>query len=324
VLALILSTALAAELVLPVELPEVRDAQSTSLAHHLWVPPGDGGLPPAPFSQAPTRTEARLTRAVQGVASDRDLLKLLAKDLLAPAVVMVGPTGISVSGVLVAELDRGRLAPERIQRNRIPALYEALRDATDATKVLHQQLAGTRFEPRLLLAIDARVPSETVNLVLYSAGVAGIERFDVLVSTSDSPTTPRQSPAEDAVHADISLSVDLSTVRLSDETMVRHARPIALEGALLRGGGMPPVGCATIALPNGLPWQRVAETMASVHGAGGSWTSFAIAQSRGPAQSIDAAPASTSLPFDAPVAALPLRLPVFGPPPDGTEPACPE
>jgi len=117
------------------------------------------------------------------------------------AIVEVGASHIRVSGEPVIDIADGRIGASELRGMLISRLYDQLLELAENSKVAAAQRCATwasagefpKSQPKVLLAIDASVPYDTVQRVLFTAGQAQFSRFYFLV---DDPTPDAQTPSD--------------------------------------------------------------------------------------------------------------------------------
>jgi hypothetical protein len=132
---------------------------------------------PAADLQVPSSTTEQPTRLAVHVAVSMDRVIVDGVPVVALGT-RAGPDGRMVPAVAEASSD-GRVIPplhDVLERKRSDA--EALAAALSGGSALPE---SARFEGRILVQADRRLPFDVVRRVLYTAGVAGFDDFEFVV-----------------------------------------------------------------------------------------------------------------------------------------------
>lgn len=222
---------------------------------------------PAPKSEV-APSEAQLAQYCAAMASRGDALdpvvtKGLKKGWLQYRMVEVTTTAIRTPAGQVISLDGGTVLEEHRRGILIRPLFDVLLRASDEAQGLASQCDGWDFDGRILLAIDRRVPFETVAGVVYTAMQAEYEQIGFLVRD------PRPTAAV-PIAADANLEAIL--VIMGDGSIaVEHAG--AVDGAQAPGvaelgvaldtvlGARSNLGCAAVVPYMDVPWSLVSASL---------------------------------------------------------------
>jgi hypothetical protein len=178
-------------------------------------------------------------------------------------VIEVTTSSIRQPGAEIIALDGGTVLEDYRRGSLVMPLFEVLLAASDQGKSVGSKCADWDFDGRLLLAIDRRVPFETVSLVLYTAMQAEFEHISFLVR--DPRPTEAPTPAAGANLEAILVIADDGSIA------VEHAG--ALDGAQAPGvnelgvaldtvlEARTNLGCAAVVPYLDVPWTLVAATL---------------------------------------------------------------
>lgn len=241
-------------------------AATASPAWH-WVRPTPRAEPPP--------TDADLEQfcaaaAAAGEVPDPVINRGLKKGWLQYRVVEVTTTSIRHPGGEILKLDGGTVLADHLRGTLIMPLFEVLLAASDEGKAVGAKCDRWDFDGRILLAIDRRVPFETVAAVLYTAMQAEFRQISFLVR--DPRPTEATVPAADA-------NLEAILVIANDGSIaVEHVG--ALEGAQAPGvaelgvaldtvlEARANLGCAAVVPYLDVPWTLVAATLDELAGLG--------------------------------------------------------
>jgi hypothetical protein len=274
-----------------VALPEVVHARAVHLRDYLWI-------------RARREAEAvpsleLLSRAAEGDASTTDAL--LARGVLGFAMVTVTPEALAVDGQTVLSLSGGSVRDADRRGPLLPALMEQV-DAVQQGPVdglLPPAEPGTAARPtwlypekedrRMLLAVDERVPGETLHSVMYSLGQSQVGHFDFVVAVHDQPSVPDGMPVR-ARAPDSRLDVTVHQGGFRVERVGPSGLPVQrvegapadLPAALQQVGD---AGCGVLVVDADTRWAQGAAALSHIHNATQIVPALAIPQSERSPQS---------------------------------------
>ena len=222
--------------------------------------------PVARPDSAPPEADAQAVCAALASTGDAPaavLGKGLKKGWLEYRVIEVTTSEIRDPAGRILALDGGIVLDDYKRGKLVTPLFEVLLPAADEAKAFASRCPGWEFDGQLLLAIDRRLPFETLAAVLFTAMQAEFDHVSFLVR-DPRPTEP-VSPAADA-------NLEAILVIANDGTIaVQHAG--ALEGAQAPGvaelgvaldsvlGARASLGCAAVVPTLDVPWSLVSATL---------------------------------------------------------------
>lgn len=201
--------------------------------------------------------------------------------------------------------------PVDLQR-RVQTALSAWMDATRARQVL----CGEAGEPTLGLALHPDLPWKTARAVLMGVGMAGVHRQAVLVAGA--PGAPLVEGEPPDRHVQVSATLGVGGPRYARPQVGLHEPvdgPWDVALPQLLGGGE--LGCAVIALPEGLRFGDAVAEMGSLSAAGAR--RFVLADARAPTVPLRGGTERPTAPVSltGTVAAFLMELPQIEPtPPD--------
>ncbi len=163
----------------------------------------------------------------------------------------------------VVPLDGGTVRVDYLNGTLISALYDVLHAASDASRARAEACAEWSEQGELLLAVDRRVPFETVSAVLYTAMQARYERIAFMVR-DPRPTSPPDLAADANLEAILVITSDGSIeVAHAGAPEGAHSPGVAELGVALDTvlGGRANLGCAAVVPYMDVPWSLVSATL---------------------------------------------------------------
>ena len=232
---------------------------TSSVAWH-WVRPA--ARPETPPAEGDLQQYCA-AMAAAGDVPPAVINKGLKKGWLQYRVIEVSPTSIRSPGAEIITLDGGTILDDHLRGSLISPLFEVLLAASDEAAAVAAKCDDWAFDGRLLLAIDRRVPFETIASVLYTAMQAEYDHIAFLVRDPRPTEAPATAPGA---------NLEAILVIANDGSIgVEHVG--ALEGAKAPGvnelgvaldtvlGTRANLGCAAVVPYLDVPWTLVAATL---------------------------------------------------------------
>lgn len=297
--------------------PEVVAARATTLRDYWWPRHTDLGLTDG------ASDDDTLIRAALGEAAPAELDALLEGGALGLALVEVRSDSIRVDGRAVLDLPHGRLPPS----TRVLApVSDALTTGAQAHKTLAALAGAPSPALRLLVVADASTPYDTLQQVLFAAGVAQFARVDVAVRAAAPPSALAPVALPEGSRQ-VRVQLDADRVHVSGATggAIAAGARATLPDLLATVPG--PVGCGSVSAPADTPWSELADTLSTLldHGVARPGLGHATPDAPPPAPMAAASPGA-AVPWSAgrPIHVVPVIFPPLGPPPPehGSLPEC--
>ena len=300
-------------------LPTSAAAQSAVLSAYTWIGPGPVDPPPPGDAFDP---DPRLVSALGPDGAGAEAVPLLLDGTLGLAIIDVDLSTIRVGSRSVAALAGGGVERSDLRGQIIAPLYEALVEVRHQTLTVRERVGAYHPTIPVLLVLDARLPFETVQRVLYTAGQAQFDHLDLVVKSENTVPEATSEPVGPHAHrVEVSIGPAGVAVEGTSGATPAEGTPAQLP-ALIQAATDGQPGCGQVHALPGATTQHAVTALAALVQAGISAPVFAIQARTEPAPVTGDPGPDQSLSVDATLAVLPVRLPTLGPPPAPDAPPC--
>ena len=306
---LLVGLALSSPASLSVALPTARHAGSVSARTLLWP------LPQPDADKATTDAELEAWCGWRGEdEKERTIETLMDRGNMGFSIIEANTTGIWVSGERVLSLQDGLVQDADHRGMSLTGLYNVLLDSVELKKQLQYRCGqGLATNLATMLAIDPTLPFETIQQIVYTAGQAQIEHFDVVVDGPAGALLPGQVASANDLQMKVVFQDDQTPLysRSSRPDLSPHPGPLADALPALLGEGA--LGCGLLVPQNDTSWLQIIEVLDDLSGAGATRHVLAGGAETGASAlaSAPGAPAALALTLQTTVPVFFVRLPTL-------------